>query len=161
MECQPLKMRVTVLVAVSIATALKLSAQNATAPQASTPATTTQQSVAGLDTSRMLRKKFWIIETRGVPGANATPEMMRKHLERQKELEKAGILFAAGPVMGGEAPYGMIVVRADSREAAQKIADGDPLHVAKIRSYVLREWQINEGRVSIKLNFSDGSYAFE
>jgi uncharacterized protein YciI len=120
-----------------------------------------QRNVAGLDTSRMLGKKFWIIETHGVPGAAPAPEMMRKHLERQIALEKSGILFAAGPVMGGEAPYGMIVVRATSREEAKKIADGDPMHAAKLRTYVLREWQINEGHVSVKLNFSDGSYNFE
>jgi uncharacterized protein YciI len=119
------------------------------------------RNIAGLDTSRMLGKKFWIIETHGVSGTNPSPEMMRKHLERQISLEKSGVLLAAGPVMGGESPYGMIVVRAASREAAQKIADGDPLHAAKLRTYVLREWQINEGRVSLKLNFSDGTYSFE
>jgi uncharacterized protein YciI len=123
--------------------------------------TTAPRNVAGLDTSHLLGKKFWIIETHGVPGTDPAPEMMRKHLERQIALEKSGILFAAGPVMGGEAPYGMIVVRAASREAAQMIADGDPLHAAKLRTYVLREWQINEGRMSVKLNFSDGTYNFE
>jgi uncharacterized protein len=96
-----------------------------------------------------------------VPGTDPAPEMMRKHLERQIALEKSGILFAEGPVMGGESPYGMIVVRAASREDAQKIADGDPLHAARLRTYVLREWQINEGRMSVKLNFSDGTYNFE
>jgi uncharacterized protein len=148
-----LRSSIIVIVIASLALPVLASAQDVP--------TTAPRNVAGLDTSRMLGKKFWIIETHGVPGTNPAPEMMRKHLERQIALEKSGILFAAGPVMGGELPYGMIVVRAASREDAQKIADGDPLHAARLRTYVLREWQINEGRMSVKLNFSDGTYNFE
>jgi hypothetical protein len=61
----------------------------------------------------------------------------------------------------GDTPYGMIVVRAASRDEARRIADSDPLHAAGLRTYVLKEWMVNEGRVSVKLNFSDGTYSFE
>ena len=116
---------------------------------------------AGLDTSRLLRKKLWIIETRGVPGVTPTDRQMREHLEHQMAIEKAGVLFAAGPVSGVDPPYGMIIVRAASREDAQRIADSDPMHLHKLRTYVLKEWMLNEGRINVTLNFSDGSYRFE
>jgi len=124
-------------------------------------ATATPPVSVGPDTSRQLRKKFWIIESHGVAGVKGTDQQFREHVERVIEWEKAGILFAAGPVTGGDAPYGMIIIRAASREEARKIADTDPLHVYKVRTYVLREWQVNEGRINVQLNFSDGSYRFD
>ena len=116
---------------------------------------------AGLDTSRLLRKKLWIIETRGVPGVTPSDRQMREHLEHQMAIEKAGILFAAGPVSGVDPPYGMIIVRAASRADAQRIADSDPMHIHKLRTYVLKEWMVNEGRINVTLDFSDGTYRFE
>ena len=111
---------------------------------------------------KLLRKHFWVIETRQVPGKEIPQSMMQAHLAHQVQIEKAGILFAAGPVATeGEATYGMIVIRAASRDEARRIADSDPLHQGGFRRYVLRDWMVNEGRVSVKLNFSDGTYSFE
>jgi uncharacterized protein YciI len=115
-----------------------------------------------VDVEKFLRKHFWVIETRLVPGKQITPPLMQTHLAHQVRLEKAGILFAAGPVVTeGETPFGMIVIRAASRDEARKIADSDPLHQGGFRRYVLRDWMVNEGRVNVKLNFSDGTYTFE
>ena len=115
-----------------------------------------------VNTEKFLRKHFWVIETRQVPGKEIPPAMMQAHLAHQVKLEKAGILFAAGPVMTeGESQFGMIVIRATSRDEARKIADSDPMHQGGFRRYVLRDWMVNEGRVNVKLNFSDGTYSFE
>ena len=82
------------------------------------------------DSSNFLQKTLYVITT--VPCVPL--EEMRKHLpahiDRQVELEKAGIMFGAGPVFneGSEVPdAGMIIVRADSFDHAREIADGDDL----------------------------------
>ena len=117
----------------------------------------------GPDFDKLLKKKLWIIETRPVPGAADNPTVLRAHMYHQRDLEQAGVMFGAGPVSNvkGEFEYGMIIVRADSREAAQKIADSDPMHMANLRTYTLHEWLLNEGQMRVSVNFSDGSYRFE
>ena len=115
----------------------------------------------------MLAKVLYVVFTQGIPGA-ALPEginreqMMTIHLDYQKKLEKEGIMFGAGPFSAeGIAAQGMIVIRADSMEQAKAIADADPMHRLGQRKYTLGRWQINEGTVSIRVNFSNGTYEFE
>lgn len=117
------------------------------------------------DTSKLLRKHFWVIETRAVDKGKflqTPPELMQAHLAHQVDLEKSGIMFAAGPAFTeGEETFGIIVIRAANRAEATKIADADPLHTAGVRTYSLREWTVNEGQVNLKINFSDGTYKLE
>jgi uncharacterized protein YciI len=117
----------------------------------------------GPDFDKLLKKTLWVIETRPVPGAADNPEVLRNHMYHQRDLEKQGVMFGAGPVSNakGEFEYGMIIVRAESREAAQRIADSDPMHIAKLRTYTLHQWLLNEGQMKISVNFSDGTYRFE
>lgn len=107
-------------------------------------------------------KSLWIIETHTQKGVKIPEQLLQEHVRNQMRLEKEGILFAAGPVeTAGEADFGRIVVRAANREEARKIADSDPLHQAGLRHYILREWFIGEGRLSIDVDYSDGAYQFE
>ena len=50
------------------------------------------------NTADMLRKDLYVIFTRPVAPKEKIMELLPKHLERQVELEKQGILFAAGPM---------------------------------------------------------------
>jgi uncharacterized protein YciI len=47
---------------------------------------------------------------------------------------------------------GMIVVRADSLVEAWGIAERDPLFVEDMRSYEVRGWQLNEGRLVLSVD---------
>jgi len=78
-------------------------------------------------------------------------------------LEKNGTMFAAGPVDGedGNRVGGMIVYRAENFAAARKIADGDPMHAKGIRDYTIKKWTVNEGGISIRINYSDRTAEFE
>src|SRR5262245_65830782 len=86
-------------------------------------------------TKDMLRKKLYVILSKG----GATPEqidaLLPQHLEYMIGLEKAGILFASGPLadsgrkMRGD---GLAVIRAASLDAARGIAGGDPFLVDNI-----------------------------
>ena len=76
-------------------------------------------------TSGMLRKKLYVILSKG----GATPEqlgaVLAEHLEYMIGLEKRGVLFASGPLTtdaGKPVGDGMTIVRADSEDEAREIA---------------------------------------
>ncbi len=87
-------------------------------------------------------------------------ELLPQHLERQVELERQGILFAAGPMETQDEDKvrtGMIIVRADSFEHAHEIAMKDPLHAAGLREFDIWNWSMNEGSFNVRINYSDQS----
>ena len=111
-------------------------------------------------TQRMLRKKLYVILSKG----SATPEqigaMLPQHLEFMISLEKNGVLFASGPLAaaaGQPAGDGLTILRAESAEDARAIAAADPFVVNKLRSFEVREWTVMEGSLGLKVNFSDQS----
>jgi uncharacterized protein len=107
-----------------------------------------------------LGKQLWIIEATDVPGKPFDLELTKRHLAHQVDLEKQGIMFGAGPLVhaDGSPEYGMIVVRADSAEDAKRIADSDPMQQEGHRTYTLHKWTVNEGRITLTVNFSSGTY---
>lgn len=80
------------------------------------------------------------------------------HLAYQAKLESSGSLVFAGPMSdeSGEEMQGMglIILRAESFEAARALADNDPMHATGARSYVLRRWMINEGSFTVSVGLS-------
>ncbi len=113
-------------------------------------------------TRDMLRLDLYVVFTRACGPEEEIAKLLPKHLERQVELEKRGVLFAAGPMEAEEAGKprtGMIVVRAESFERAREIAMGDPLHAAGLREFEIWNWSMNEGSLNVTLNYSDRSAA--
>jgi hypothetical protein len=111
-------------------------------------------------TQRMLRKKLYVVFSKG----NATPEqigaLLPQHLEFMIGLEKKGVLFASGPLTaspGAPAGDGLTILRAASADEARAIAAADPFVVNKLRTFEVREWTLMEGSFGVKLNFSDQS----
>jgi uncharacterized protein len=108
-------------------------------------------------TSKFLGREMYLVITRPV----RSPEIDKKladHLAHQIDLERKGIMFAAGPLYsrGSTIPEaGMFVLRANSFEEAEEICKGDPLHVAGLRSYTIQKWRVNEGSMTFTVNFSD------
>ena len=109
-------------------------------------------------TDDMLQKELYVIFTRPTGSREEIMKLLPKHLERQVELEKQGVLFAAGPMdpeTEGKPRTGMIIVRAQSFEQAREIADADPFHAAGLREYEVWKWTMNEGSVTLKVSYSD------
>ena len=113
-------------------------------------------------TARMLRKKLYVILSKG----GATPEqivaVLPQHLEYMIGLEKKGVLFASGPLsaaQGAPAGDGLTILRASSAEEARAIASTDPFVVNKLRTFEVREWTVMEGSLGLTVNFSDQSLA--
>lgn len=104
-----------------------------------------------------LNKELYMVTTRPVRSPEIT-QRMGEHLEHQVAMEKAGVLFAAGPLFpegSSEPEAGMFIVRAGSFEEARTIADADPLHRAGLRTYTLQKWRLNEGSFTATINYSD------
>ena len=106
----------------------------------------------------MLQKQLYAIFTTPTAGIGPVIETMEEHLSFQVQLEREGIMYAAGPMWtDDEASWegeGMVVVRAASREEAIAIAERDPMHVKKARSFRVRPWMINEGTITVRLDNS-------
>ena len=114
------------------------------------------------DTKDMLQKDLYVIFTRPVAPREEIKKLLPQHLARQVELEKQGILFAAGPMESQDEDKirtGMIIVRASCFEEADEIAKADPFHAAGLREYDVWNWSMNEGSFTVTINYSDQSAA--
>ena len=113
--------------------------------------------------ARMLKKQLWVVITKAVAPAEEVRRHLKAHLEHQIALEKAGIMYGAGPATRpGEtaASFGLIIIRAKDESDARRIADSDPMHASGVRKYELYAWSLNEGRINVTLNFSDQTFGF-
>ncbi len=110
-----------------------------------------------------LQKQLYVYFTKPVNGMGPIMENLKDHLAFQIEIEKKGIMFAAGPHREKDREHeedswageGMIIIRADSLEEATKIAESDPMHSSGARSFTIKPWLMNEGKFSIEIDFSD------
>ena len=111
-------------------------------------------------TQRMLRKKLYVILSKGGATADEIGAVLSQHLEYMIGLEKKGVLFASGPLTaaaGAAAGDGLTILRAANADEARTIASADPFVVNKLRTFEVREWTLMEGSFGIKVNFSDQS----
>ncbi|MBP1845774.1 uncharacterized protein YciI [Rhizobium petrolearium] len=111
----------------------------------------------------MLQKQLYAIFTQPVNGLGPVFANMEEHLNFQIGLEKEGVMFAAGPMWTDDGESwegdGLVIVRAASREAAIAIAERDPMHKAGARAFRVRPWLINEGTVTVKLDYSSQTFS--
>ena len=110
---------------------------------------------------KMLRKRLWVVITKAVAPPEALSKVLEAHLQHQIRLEKEGIMFGAGPLSnpdGSPTGTGMIIIRAEGEAEARRIADQDPFHSSGLRTYTLQQWSLNEGRITLSVDFSDQSY---
>jgi uncharacterized protein len=111
-------------------------------------------------TQRMLRKKLFVVLSKGAATADQISALLPHHLEYMIGLERKGVLFASGPFAanpGAPVGDGLTILRAASAEEASTIASADPFVVNKLRSFEVREWTLMEGSFGLKVNFSDQS----
>jgi uncharacterized protein len=66
------------------------------------------------------------------------------HFAHLEVLKARGALLLSGPF--ADRTGGLVLIEAPSREAAEAIAQADPLVANKVDSYELREWLITDGR---------------
>lgn len=122
---------------------------------------TWKEMIAAATAKGMLAKEFFIVFTSPTGDLDKVQEARAEHLEYQVEIEQKGIMFAAGPLADDDGNWGgdgMIVIRADSLEAATRIAAADPMHSSGARKFHIRPWLMNEGGFNLRVTFSDGRH---
>lgn len=91
----------------------------------------------------------------------AVLENLADHLAYQKSLEDQGVLMFAGPLSDETGHQmqgcGQIIYRAESFEAAQQLAEQDPMHSNGARAFTLRKWLINEGSMQVNVKLAGQS----
>ena len=109
-----------------------------------------------------LAKQLYVVFTTPVNGIGPVMENLARHLEFQEQLEREGIMFAAGPNWTDDEQNwegeGMVVIRAASLVEAQAIAAKDPMHQSGARKFTVRPWLVNEGTILVRLNYSKGTF---
>ncbi len=112
-----------------------------------------------------LAKQLYVIFTRATNGIDPILAALEDHLSYQEKLEREGVMFAAGPNWSDDEQNwegdGMIVYRANSVEHAREIAGQDPMHLSGARTFTVRPWLINEGTLSISVNFATGRFSID
>lgn len=112
----------------------------------------------------MLKRRLYVVFATPEVSMEEMVRLLPDHLEYMIELEKTGVLFASGPFLAedGTVPgSGMTILRAASREEAESLAERDPFYEAGMRSFEIKAWQLNEGSFSVRIDYSDGTYAVE
>lgn len=109
-----------------------------------------------------LAKQLYVVFTRPSNGIRPIMELLASHLAFQEELERTGVMFAAGPNWTDDESAwqgdGMVVYRAGSLAEAREIAARDPMHVHGARSFQVRPWFVNEGTINLTINFATGRF---
>lgn len=107
---------------------------------------------------QMLQKQLYAIFTTPTNGLGPVFASIEEHLKYQVQIESEGILFAAGPLWTDDGQSwqgeGLVVVRAASREEAVAVAERDPMHRSGARRFTVRPWLINEGSLTLHLDYS-------
>jgi uncharacterized protein len=105
----------------------------------------------------MLKTQFFVMQRQIVAPEKLKPVMLA-HYHWIIGLEQQGHVFASGPLTpeGGGPGVGMTIFRCGSFEAARALAEGDPFAISGAATFTLSEWQVNEGRITITVDFSDG-----
>jgi uncharacterized protein YciI len=116
-----------------------------------------------VDGKTLLREQCyvcWMSPTDAPPPQGKTAADIRaEHFDYLLALERSGVLFAAGPFVdetGARHGAGMLLIRAESRADAEKIAFAEPYTKAGMRSMELTPWQRNEGSLNLRIRFADG-----
>jgi uncharacterized protein YciI len=111
-----------------------------------------------------LARQLYAVFSTPTNGMGPVMENLEAHLQHQVSMEQRGLMFAAGPFWvndGKEKEWewegeGMFILRADSLAHATELAAADPMHKAGARSFRVRPWLVNEGSITLKMNFSTG-----
>ena len=108
----------------------------------------------------LMWKRSFFMMTRQVVDPSKLGAVALDHYRWMIAQEKAGKVFLSGPLLDkdGNKSAGVTIFRADSWEEAHALASADPFVTSGGVTYSLQVWQINEGRLSISVDFSDMTF---
>jgi catechol 2,3-dioxygenase len=86
-----------------------------------------------------------------VPRPSPQIDVILEHLEWITELDRQGLIYAAGPFVTPEQSMqgdGLLVIRASSEKEAREIFAQDPIHLGGYREAHVFGWQLHQGRLN-------------
>jgi uncharacterized protein len=108
-------------------------------------------------TSRMLRKKLFLVNLKTkVTFEKLTPHLV-EHLEYMTELSRRGVLFASGPIIGANGTPtgdGLSIFNTATADEARRLAERDPFYIHGLRDFEVCEWMLMEGSMTVTLDFA-------
>lgn len=112
--------------------------------------------------AKMLAESYFVMYRKVVSPEKLRPVMLA-HYRWIIDLEKRNLVFASGPVFkrDGGPGVGMTVFKAKDWDEAQELAASDPFCSSGAGEFHVDRWQINEGRVSITVDFSDRTFSID
>jgi uncharacterized protein YciI len=112
------------------------------------------------NTHDLLGMRLYVISSKPTDGLGPILQNLEQHIAYQTELERKGIMFAAGPLASEDLTEwlgeGLFMYRAESIDEARTFAEADPMHSSGARAFTVREWMMNEGTYSIQVYYSSG-----
>jgi len=121
--------------------------------------------LAWSDGHDLLAKRLYAVLSEPVNGLQPVLDNLEAHVAYQTRLENEGVMFAAGPLSDdAEQEWhgdGLFIYRTESRAAAVKLAEADPMHACGARRFNVRPWLLNEGTFSVRLFYSGGKPRIE
>ena len=106
----------------------------------------------------VLALELYVVQSTPVVDKDRLREVLSEHLAYQGRMEKSGNLVLAGPLSdeSGEnwSGSGLIVYRAANLDAARALAAADPMHESGCRTFTIRRWLLNEGRLQLAVSLS-------
>lgn len=112
---------------------------------------------------RLQREQCYLIMMRPAkdppPPPRPQAELRLEHHAFLVEMERRGVLFAAGPCRdaeGGVRGAGLLIFRAASRAEAEALAREEPYTKCGQREIEIIPWQRNEGAMELHLRLADG-----
>jgi uncharacterized protein YciI len=103
-----------------------------------------------------LQRRLFVCMTEAAGPPEAEFPVLPEHLRHLMGWERDGVLFGSGPFMedGRPGQRAMYILRAESREEAEALVAEEPLVKRGLRTSTMHEWSLNQGRVSVQLDFS-------
>jgi uncharacterized protein YciI len=109
-------------------------------------------------TSRMLRKKLFVVTMKAKVSPDELMPYLVDHLEYMTELARQGVLFASGPFLGANGDPtgdGLSIFNTPGAREARGFAEKDPFYIRGLREIEVRDWMLMEGSMTITLNFAE------
>lgn len=108
--------------------------------------------------SSMMKKELFAISNICLVDPKELQQLLAAHLNYLIGLEKAGALFASGPLFSADGKMtgdGLTIVRASSITEAEALAKSDPFVAAGLRRPDVKRWILNEGRIVVSVDLSN------
>jgi uncharacterized protein YciI len=105
----------------------------------------------------LLHRTLFVCLSEPVAPAEEILPHIPDHLRHLIAMEKSGVLLASGPFLeaGQVGLRAMMIIRAKDLAEARRIVQEETLHKLGLRRFTIEEWQLNQGRISVQIDFSD------